>query len=268
MGGVRRGVHAAPPENCFTNDTSSCHAISATPFADVHLKTGTGNFSANAVPGSELWTVACPEGVSPCPGVSGMAPQDEFKPLQSGEYTVTYTKVVEGHGTQPCTYPLFVGAPGLRVELTWEHTELDQGVDLDLHVHQPNSTNPWGITPGRPEDCSWSNCTVEKFSPDPDPTAPQWFDDTATPPMPVNWWLDPVEARNTCYYAPRGVGAAWKKQGLGCHNPRLDLDNVKCDVTKTDPNDPDFCAPENINIDFPPTEKWTRIGCITTRTTS
>ena len=52
----------------------------------------------------------------------------------------------------------------------------------------------------------------------------------------------------------------WEMLGKGCHNPRLDLDNVYCDHTVTDPNEGSFCAPENANIDFPPLGVWTRIG--------
>lgn len=140
------GVHAFPPTNRFLNDTDACHAISSPPYADVSLKVGTGNFSANAVPGSETYEVTCPPGVSQCPTVS---PPDVYKPLQSGE-SITYTKMVAGDpNPKTCTYPLFVGAPGLRVELSWEHTTADTGVDLDLHLHQPDNTQPWGISPRR-----------------------------------------------------------------------------------------------------------------------
>jgi len=251
------GVHATAPDNCYNNDQSSCHPISARPFADVLLKTGTGNFSANAVPGTEVWTVDCPQGVDPCPAVT--AP-DKFKPLQSGEYTVTYTKGLQGGGTAMCTYPLFVGAPGLRVELTWEHPTTDTGVDLDLHVHKPGNTLPWGISPGAEQDCTWSNCVISDFQ-SPSSNTPEWFaPPPAVPPQPVNWWLDPVMANHTCYYAPRGVGQKWQNLGKGCHNPRLDLDNVTCDATVTDPNSTSFCAPENVNIDFPPQNQWTRVG--------
>jgi len=48
--------------------------------------------------------------------------------------------------------------------------------------------------------------------------------------------------------------------GMGCHNPRLDSDNVTCDPAISDPTDPDFCTPENINVDFPPKDQWIRIG--------
>lgn len=250
------GVHAT--DSCFANNVSSCHAISATPFQNVDLKDGTGDFSLNALPGTELWTVSCPPGVVPCPGVGGAAPPDDFKPLQSGEYSVTYTKGLPGGGTDQCTYPLFVGAPGLRVELQWEHDLGGSGVDLDLHVHQPQTTTPWSIS-GEPQDCTWSNCVFDDFDVG-NPSAPSWFNAGLMPPDPVNWYLDPVFEKNTCYFAPRGVGDDWQFLGKGCHNPRLDLDNITCDPAVSDPNDFDFCAPENVNIDFPPTNVWTRVS--------
>ncbi|WP_437995981.1 hypothetical protein WMF26_32955 [Sorangium sp. So ce185] len=246
------GVHA--DEGCYSNSSIACHPIQAPPFADVDLKPGTGIFSADAVAGSEVWTVECPEGVDPCPGVGGSDPADDFKPLQSGEYTVTYTKRVASGETQSCHYPLFVGAGGLRVELQWEHEF--GNVDLDLHLHKPNNTQPWS-TSGSPADCGWNNCTIEQFV---ESTEIRWFSNTATPPDPVNWYLDPVESNNTCFFAPRGVGEEWRDYERGCHNPRLDLDNRECDPTVSDPDDPDFCAPENINIDYPPKGQWMRIG--------
>jgi hypothetical protein len=251
------GVHATDDQKCYLNDQAACHPISAVPFQDVNLKDGTGSFSADAVPGSEVWTVTCPDGISPCPGVGGVAPPDDFKPLQSGEYTVTYQKGVPGGGTASCTYPLFVGAPGLRVELEWEHDLGDDGVDLDLHVHQPNNTAPWGIS-GVAEDCTWSNCVVDDFT-FPGFGVPDWFNGAA-PPEPVDWSLDPALEKNTCYFAPRGVGQEWQSLGKGCHNPRLDLDNIFCDPLVLDVNDQNFCAPENINIDYPPKNEWTRIA--------
>src|SRR6185436_18439117 len=79
-------------------------------------------------------------------------------------------------------------------------------------------------------------------------------------PDPVNWYLDPTFAKNTCYFAPRGVGDEWQALGQGCHNPRLDLDDITCDPSISDPNDFDFCAPENVNVDFPPKSVWTRVA--------
>lgn len=248
------GVHAT--EGCFSADPTGCHAISAVPFQDVNLKIGTGNFSGDAVAGSEVWTVTCPAGVNPCPAVSGANPPDDFKPLQSGEYTVTYTKQIVGGGTDSCTYPLFVGAPGLRVELEWEHDLGGTGVDLDLHLHQPNNTQPWAVG-GSNADCGFANCTISSMQFGSPPT---WFPQGNVPPDPVNWYLDPVLEKNTCFYAPRGAGQEWQSYGQGCHSPRLDIDNINCTPGVTDPNSYDFCAPENINVDFPPTGEWFRIG--------
>lgn len=249
------GVHV---ENaCYANDTKQCHVITASPFQDVNLKEGTGDFSLNADPGSEAWTVACPTGVDPCPGVSGMGPADDFKPLQSGEYTVTYTKSVQG-APETCSYPLIVGAPGLRVELQWEHNLGGDGVDLDLHVHKPNDLAPWSIN-GAEQDCGWGNCVIADFVNISFDT-PFWFNPANMAPDPVNWYLDPIFERNTCYFAPRGVGDEWQDEGQGCHNPRLDLDNITCDPAVVDPNNGEFCAPENINVDFPPKNEWTRIA--------
>jgi hypothetical protein len=255
-GGCIGGTHAT--DNCFANDTSLCHPISASPFQDVDLKEGTGDFSLNAVAGSEVWTVECPVGVDPCPGVAGFNPADDFKPLQSGEYKITYTKGLPGGGTDTCQYPLYVGAPGLRIELQWEHDLGGSGVDLDLHVHQPNNTLPWSIS-GDPQDCTWSNCVFDDFESG-NSSAPNWFPMGVMPPDPVNWYADPVLEKNTCYFAPRGVGQDWQNYGQGCHNPRLDLDNITCDPASTDPDDGDFCAPENVNVDFPPQSDWTRVA--------
>lgn len=250
------GQHAT--EGCFSEDITNCHAITAVPFQDANLKDGTGQFSQNAVPGTEVWTVACPAGVNPCPGVSGSAPPDDFKPLQSGEYTVTYTKGLAGGGTDSCTYPLFVGAKGLRVELEWEHNLGGTGVDLDLHLHKPNDTLNWA-TSGAEQDCGYGNCTISSFQFG-GFNAPHWFPDNNVPPDPVNWYLDPVPEKNTCYYAPRGAGQQWQSYGQGCHSPRLDIDNITCSPGVSDPNSYDFCAPENINVDYPPTGEWFRIA--------
>lgn len=248
------GRHAT--EKCFEDNPVGCHALQAPPFTDVNLKEGTGSFSADAVPGTESWAVACPAGIDPCPGVTGTDPPDDFKPLQSGEYTVTYTKQLADGTTASCEYPLYVGAPGLRVELEWEHDLGGSGVDLDLHVHRPNDTQPWRVS-GSSVDCGYNNCTIHHLRSN---SSLNWFSDTATPPDPVSWYLHPVEANNTCYFAPRGVGQMWRNHARGCHSPRLDLDNVTCNPTSTDPNTGDFCAPENVNIDFPPMGEWTRIG--------
>ncbi|HVY48053.1 MAG TPA: hypothetical protein VHB21_19330 [Minicystis sp.] len=250
------GVHATPDQKCYENNQTNCHPISATPFADVHLKDGTGMFSDNADPGSEVYTVTCPTGVSPCPAVT--AP-DDYKPIQSGEYDVTYQKTV--NGTQDsCTFPLFVGAPGLRVELSWEHPDPPGGpggVDLDLHLHEPTTTTPWSMN-GAPQDCGYGNCKADSFPGS--GSAPHWFPNTNMPPDPVNWDKDPVPQKNTCYFAPEPYGTEWQNKALGCHNPRLDADDISCNSGQTNPRAANFCYPENINVDYPPKKQWMRVG--------
>jgi hypothetical protein len=246
------GSHAT--DNCFMANPDNCHPISSVPFATVDLKSGTGSFSNNADPGSSDWTLDCPMGVSPCPTPDSMG---NVQVLVSGEYTVHYTKTVNGM-PEMCDYPLYVGAPGLRVELSWDFPSSGGSTDLDLHMHEPGTTTPWGQ--GANQDCGYSNCTVDNFNPI-FPFGPEWFPPAPQPPgMPVNWDLNPMMNLNTCYYAPRGVGMQWQGYGQGCHNPRLDLDDISCNPSITDPQDLNFCAPENTNVDIPPQDKWIRIG--------
>ncbi|HEY1117679.1 MAG TPA: hypothetical protein VGE43_08235 [Acidimicrobiales bacterium] len=248
------GAHAWGDEPCQEGSLEGCHAITAVPFQVVNLKSGTGVFSEGA--DAESWTVECPAGVSPCPAVNGANPADDFQPLQSGEYSVTYTKTVGGQ-QESCSYPLYVGARGLRVELTWN---FGAGTDLDLHMLQPQSPGPIGSDPsGNSNDCGYSNCTLSDFQSN---AGPEWFPQSAAPGEPVAWFLDPVDELNSCYFAPRGVGQQWRQYARGCHNPRLDLDNISCSTGVTDVNNASFCAPENINIDFPPSDQWVRVGVI------
>jgi hypothetical protein len=244
------GVHAI--EGCYMPD-AGCHAITGYPYVTVNLKDGTGDFSLDAL--TESWTVQCPPGVNNCPMVTGSNPADDFQPQVSGEYTVTYDKTTQ-NGPDSCTYPLFVGAPGLRVELDWEHDLGGDGVDLDLHVHKPNDTTPWGGTSGNAVDCAYNNCTASAFQ---FAGGVDWFMGVV-PPDPVDWYLDPVFEKNTCYFSPKGAGATWQAMGMGCHNPRLDSDNITCNPNVTDPQNFDFCNAENINIDYPPQSEWIRIG--------
>ena len=249
------GVHAT--EECFSGGVINCHPISSPPFVVVDLSTGLGTFGTGAV--LETYEVACPPGVSPCPVATG----SQYQPVVSGEYSVTYTKTLDNDATQSCTFPLFVGAPGLRVELSWEFDETlgSRTVDLDLHVHEPGDESPWGGTVGNAHDCAWSNCTARDFNPNnPDSARPQWFDPAGMPPDPVSWWQWPDFDANTCYFGPKGNGQEWQSIGMGCHNPRLDIDNFGCDPRVFNPNSTDFCNAENINIDYPPDDKWTRIA--------
>ena len=236
----------SPP--CFSADPLGCHPISSVPFSTTHLADGCGNFDDNADPGSSDWSIACPSGVTPCPTPDATG---QVQLISSGEYNVTYTKNVGGV-PEMCTYPVYVGAPGLRVELSWDFGS----TDLDLHMHEPGTITPFEDDGSANQECNWLNCKFYHY-----PGGTEWFPAAPQPPgLPVNWDLNPVFEQNTCYFAPNGAGAGWQGIGMGCHNPRLDLDDINCDPSVTDPNDGAFCAPENINVDFPPADKWTRIA--------
>ena len=236
-----------PP--CFSADLQGCHPISSVPFSTTNLADGCGNFDDDADPGSSDWSIMCPPGVTPCPTADAAG---HVQLISSGEYNVTYTKNVGGVPNQ-CTYPVYVGAPGLRVELSWE---FEAGVDVDLHMHEPNTTTDFQGNP----DCGYANCKAGSYSPYPG-TGANWFPAAPQPPgFPVDWHLSPNLNENTCYFAPDGYGATWQGIAHGCHNPRLDIDNITCTPSVTDPNNSGFCAPENINVDYPPTDQWTRIA--------
>jgi hypothetical protein len=129
-------------------------------------------------------------------------------------------------------------------------------VDEDLHLHEPGSTEPWGGDAGNDYDCAWSNCTVSECGLG---LCPAWFTGAA-PPDPVAWRLSPVDEENTCYFAPQGQGAQWRTIGQGCHNPRLEMQNITCDPLVLDDDNSDFCLPENINVEYPPREQWSRFA--------
>ncbi len=246
-------IKSANP-SCF--GAATCTNLDVVPFATVALPKATQGFGADADPGSATYVVKCPPGVQTCPSVDTSTGTPTFQPLQSGEYPVTFTKTVAGVPHE-CKFSIFARAPGLRVELTWDNVGVEsanpggaKGPDLDLHVHRPNTTTPWLGA----DDCSVDNCRIDQFA---DGTGPTWFTDTADP---HNWskYADP--SQNTCYFAPHGVGGQWKALGKGCHNPRLDLDTFACEKGVADPQDGNFCSPENVNFDEVPDKSWVRVA--------
>lgn len=247
------GNHADIVDNCSADATEACHPINAVPFQTVDLLTGTGTFSSDAVMSS--FVVECPVGVNPCPMVSG----NNFQALQSGEYTVTYTKTKNDNTMESCEFPLYVGAKGLRVELTWNWGG-SGGKDIDFHMHRPMATTPWNVQ-GNTEDCGYNNCAAGAFvGTFPSAVQPNWFDPANMVPDPVNWYEASVFEENLCYFAPKGNGNLWANAMQGCHSPRLDADNISCDLSVTDPSSSSYCFPENINIDYPPRNEWIRIS--------
>jgi hypothetical protein len=261
------GKQAIKGATSCVDSAEPCTDIKAAPFTTVKLNQGTKGFSTDADPGSESYEVACPASVANCPAVGKASSSGaNFQPLQSGEYGVTYTKKVNGE-TKTCNFALFVGTSGLRVELSWDNAGLDsmtpngaKGPDLDLHLHRPGTTSPWGVLAASGEDCSYRNCRSDNFSDTPDTPGVSWFSGDPAAPPPHSWTNNADKSQNTCYDAPRGAGGEWEALGKGCHNPRLDIDNFACDATVTDPSDALFCAPENINLDEVPSGSWFRVG--------
>ncbi len=252
------GSHANDNPPCFATQVG-CHPITALPFQTVDLSTGLGTFGQGGT--NDQYMLDCPMGVSPCPAPNASG---SVQVLVSGEYTVTFTETVAGQ-PKTCQYPLYVGARGLRVELSWDFPTSGGSDDFDLHMHRPGTTTPWNISGQSADDCGYGNCKVISTSPPfdtGDATAPNWFPTTmAMPPnSPVSWFLDPVMTNNTCYYAPRMAGQDWIDAAMGCHSPRLDIDDITCNPSITDVNDPEFCVPENVNIDYPPLNTWIRVG--------
>lgn len=232
---------------CVDTEDDECRPLRALPYLPLDLAGGLGTFGDDA--DSETFAVTCPEGVA-CFPVTGSS----FRPLQGGHYEVRYSKTVDGEPSS-CSFPLIVGSPGLRVELAWNYAA---GTDLDVHLFQPG-TNPLLDAGGQANDCTWDNCTVNDYASD---EGVEWFPPNGVPPEPTAWFLDPILTRNGCYFIPRGRGAEWQALGRGCHNPRMDLDNITCSLAQTNPEQQDACVAENINIDFPPVSSWMRMGVV------
>lgn len=236
-----------------------CHDLGGFKFAEIDLADGV--VITDGQDQTETWTITCPEGADPCPQPTGSL----YTPYHSGRHVVDYVGDSTEEGiVELCTYHLDVGPPGLQAELEWEWDPGlgDDTVDLDIHLHKPADLMPWGGDTGTLEDCAYSNCRADDFNPlFPDPLAPSWFNGGIIPPDPVNWYLSPVFEENSCYLMPGSQGGdSWMMIGLGCHNPRLSLDNITCDAFVTNPDDSAYCHPETVNIDFMPIGQWTRIG--------
>jgi hypothetical protein len=154
----------------------------------------------------------------------------------SGDYTITFTAVGSDGKTYTCTWIQHVIGPGVRFELCWDHTgsSLQGGADLDLHVHRSGTNTDWFTTqPGafgasNPDDCNYSDCTVDAYSPPQNIFVP-----------PPNWGYATTNINN-CSGAPTSpMGNSWVGLGL-CEDPRLDIDNISTPG-----------RPENTNIDDP-----------------
>jgi len=191
---------------------------------------------------SWLWELFCPPTVATCPTPDDPTARDTHVLLiASGTYRARATIRV-GASTYTCEYAIVAGSPGLRVEMNWDTQGSDHGdTDVDLHLHQ------WGTGSGffaAPQDCYYADCKASSCC---------WGGVPA-----VDWGLTHSTDLAACRDAPHGEGAQWVTLGY-CANPRLDVDIISCTTGVTDPTDPAFCAPENINIDNPPPYRPMRI---------
>ena len=153
----------------------------------------------------------------------------------TGDYIVQGEFTLDGT-TYSCTQKVQVRAPGIRAELCWDTVggTNSQGNDIDLHFARLQgttcSTHGWNTlcmnSNGSVEDCYYSSGSgCPNTNPNP------------------NWGYT-----NSATSACQGWSS---KRTAACTNPRLDLDNVRCDRAQTDPTNSSFCGPENINLDQP-----------------
>jgi len=182
------------------------------------------------------WRIECPASVPAdlCPAPeSPMAEDTQVYFTASGAYRVYVEVILEDGSMGSCAWTVYVQGTGLRVELNWD-TMLDTagGTDVDLHLHRWNN-NGTDTDWFNDDDCYYGNCT---------------------PTGSITWADHPPSNLENCADAPHGGGAEWSAVG-SCRNPRLDVDtngiDGSCYASTTDPNDPSFCAPENINVDSP-----------------
>lgn len=149
----------------------------------------------------------------------------------SGEYPVTLEVDQRDGETLSCSFPVTVGAGGLRVELCWEETgptSRNNPVDLDLRMGLHGHTVDWMGT----SDCSRTTCVPGMTSGPPFGHVKTW--DTTACVAGIDVGLDQV----------------WELLGY-CWNPRLDLDNI---------NETDVYRAENINLDFPRDDETFRVA--------
>lgn len=115
-----------------------------------------------------------------------------FRAAGSGDYNVRLTAMLTTGETASCAFPVHVAGVGLRVELCWDRSDMN---NLDLLLHAPHSTVPWfPITEG--DSCNWHTP----------------FPDWGYAPSPLS----------ECENGPGG--ADWRDLG-NCNNPRLEFDS-------------------------------------------
>lgn len=150
----------------------------------------------------------------------------------SGTYLVTLTIVLKSGEELSCTFPLTVGAQGLRIELCWDKTGPTspgaQAVDLDLHLALKGRTSAFFA------NGAGTNKDFYAF------TFAQSFGTAAG-----IWGHAPSPNVQDCLTGglPGSVDQVHSLR-KNCINPRIDLDN-QGDTAPT------RYLPENINLDNP-----------------
>lgn len=182
----------------------------------------------------------------------------------SGDYVVSGAFKAGGKD-HFCTVKVKVRAPGLRAEMCWDMKD-DTGFgfglsssDVDLHLARLQGVETCGKLPGNVEGKhGWFNSCGSAPTSDDCYFACDSGCRTGNTgfclgtPAPAPGWGYAPSPPEACH----GWGSLREAQ-QSCDNPRLDRDNLGCNVTITDPNAPSFldtpgyCGPENINLDNP-----------------
>jgi len=200
-----------------------------------HLLQGSELYAGAAI--SWSWTVECPPTVSPCPVPEDPTAQDtRIYFVQSGSYRIQVEIGLASGAPLRCQWMTVVRGSGLRVELAWDTQGEGRGdTDVDLHLHRRSSTTASETAFFTDDDCYYANCKATSY------------EET----LRTRWGLPDTVELSSCNGAPHGEGDRWTLRAV-CHNPRLDVDVIRCDPAVTDPSAFTFCAPENINVDDPP----------------
>ncbi|MCC6645875.1 MAG: hypothetical protein IT374_09930 [Polyangiaceae bacterium] len=172
----------------------------------------------------------------------------------SGDYVIQGEFDIDGKH-HSCTMQVRVRAPGVRAEMCWDMGASVAALgltttDVDLHFARLQGTtcagkHGWFDSCGdapKSDDCNYtcaSGCRTGNKS--------FCLGEPAPPP---GWGYPPSKAES-CH----GWGSL-REPAQSCDNPRLDADNLGCNVNKFDPvagglPGQGFCGPENINLDNP-----------------
>jgi hypothetical protein len=158
----------------------------------------------------------------------------------SGDYVARAKFKLDGKDYE-CSVKIQVRAPGIRAELCWDTVGDDGGNDVDLHFArlQGNTSCPtehgWFTTCGAAPDADDCYYNTDSGCPSDAPGGPGWGYASSHDKACHGW-------------------GSLREATAACTNPRLDRDNISCNVSETDPNAPgddSFCGPENINLDNP-----------------